>query len=157
VGKYAKSVNPKTNIFFCTIIFKNNQTKMIEQFKKITGIKFEDYYKKMYYNIRAQIYKRVNTYDNEDIIQDSFLHLLQQIKYYNPKKSGLDTFFVNITLNRMSQLNKKKKLNTITTDNWNSISDVLRAHDEEDDTLYQERFNHLEKYIEINPELYYKF
>jgi len=57
----------------------------------------------------------------------------------------------------MSQLNKKKKIKTFTTDNWNSISDVFRAPDKEDDSLYQERLNHLEKYIKINPELYYKF
>lgn len=130
---------------------------MINNFYKITGISFEDYYKKMYYNIRSQIYKRVNTFDNEDLVQDSFLHLLKQINYYDRTKSGLDTFFVRITLNRMSQLNKKKKLNTITTENWNSISDVLSYQEKEDDSLYQSRLKHLEKYLKINPELYNKF
>jgi RNA polymerase sigma factor (sigma-70 family) len=129
---------------------------MINNFYKITGISFEDYYKKMYYNIRSQIYKRVNTFDNEDLVQDSFLHLLKQINYYDRTKSGLDTFFVRITLNRMSQLNKKKKLNTITTNNWDSISDVLRDYKKENDTLYDERLKHIEKYIKINPELYNK-
>jgi len=137
---------------------------MIKQFEEKTGIKFADYYvnfkEKLKYHLNKKFYVLP---DLDDKIQDCFLHLLKQIKYYTPERS-LDTFFITISINYIIQQNNKaqsknfQRLNTdfFTPRDWDELA-VLSTQKEEDDTMYQNRLKHLEKYLKINPELYNKF
>lgn len=135
---------------------------MIEEFEKKTGKKFDEYYIEYKNKLKYHLLKNSHGFEQEieDQVQESFIHLCKQIKYFEPTKSTLNTFFTSISVNRLRQLHTHrtgklqwKKINTddFTPRHWDLISRDLNDDSEEYIEEYNNRIKVVEKFLKQYP------